>query len=126
MSKDLPSTPPTDDEIANAIQYYVSGRARDGVRIAEAVVDITCNAGVVKVVFDPAATRITEELFRDINPYDNLARFVGTPVAGTDDTGNWVRQRLVRVDTVLPDGRSLGTMTADELLAAATGEVPES
>lgn len=123
MSSDsLPSTPPSDDEIVAAIANYTKERAASGVRIAQAITEITCEDGVVKVVFDPSATEITVDLFHEINPFGNLAQFVGTPIAFNDGVGTWFRQRLVRIDTALPDGSSLGMLTAKELHALATGE----
>lgn len=118
----LPSAPPSDDEIVNVIRKFTDERSESGVRIAQAVVDITCDEGVVRVVFDPAATNITETLFREINPFDNLAQFIGTPVAADDEIGRWARKSLVRIETALPDRSSLGSLTADELNSMACGK----
>lgn len=120
MSSNIPNTPPTDDEVVNVIRNYAAERAASGVRIAEALTQVTCSSGVVTAIFDPSATRITVELFGEINPFENLAQFVGTPIAFDDSVGQWFRQRLVRVDTQLPDGSPLGSLTAAELHELAT------
>ncbi|WP_094275339.1 hypothetical protein [Rhodococcus sp. OK302] len=111
----LPNTPPTDAEITAAALNCMAERASGGVRIAQAIKNISCKDGVVTAIFDPAKTGITVELFHDINKFGNLAQFVGTPFAFNDDDGKWFRQSLVRIDTALSDGSSLGTLTTAEL-----------
>ncbi|NKR75840.1 hypothetical protein GS492_24845 [Rhodococcus hoagii] len=115
MSSNLPSTPPTDDEVVNVIRNYAAERAASGVRIAEALTRVTCSNGVVTAIFDPSATRMTVELFGEINPFENMAQFVGAPICFDDSVGQWFRQRLVRIDTQLADGSPLGSLTAEEL-----------
>ncbi|CAM3127112.1 hypothetical protein RHDE110596_18010 [Prescottella defluvii] len=126
MSSTLPSTPPTDAEIIAVIRNHAADRANEGVKIAQALTDITCSGGVVTAVFNPSRAGLTVEVFGDINPFENLAQFVGTPIAFDDSVGQWFRQRLVRIDTELPDGSPLGSLTADELHELrTTGKAPE-
>ena len=120
MSNNLPTTPPTDDEIVAVVRNYAAERAQSGVKIAQALADVTCRGGVVTAVFNPALAGLTVELFGDINPFENLAEFVGTPMAFDDSVGQWFRQRLVCIDTELPDGSPLGSLTAAELHEWAT------
>ena len=115
-------TVPTDIEFVAAIRDYLDGHISAGVRIAEAVTEIGCTDGVVTVIFDPHKTRMSVQLFHEIKAFENLAQFVGTPFAFNDDDGQWFRKRLVRVETSLANGSPLGTLTAAELHALATGE----
>lgn len=126
MSSNLPSTPPSDDEVINVVLNFAAERTAKGVKIAQAITDVTCSGGILTAVFDPARAGLTMELFGEIHAFENLAQFVGTPVAFNDAVGQWFRQRLVRIDTQLADGSPLGSLTAAELHALATiGKLPE-
>lgn len=106
---------PTDAEVKDAFQAFVTERSESGVMLAKSVTDITVNGGAVTVTVDaPPAVMET-------NPFDNLAELFGVPVAFNDDDGVWLRQTVTQVDVVDANGASLGSMTAAELNKKAVG-----
>ncbi|GAA4824207.1 hypothetical protein [Tomitella cavernea] len=113
-------TPPTDDDITRIVSDYVAERASIGVKFAQAHATVTTTEGEVTVVFDPALAGMTDELFAELRPFDNLAACAGNPLAGNDDVGAWRRTRLIRVDTLLRGGNDLGSLTVHELHQRAT------
>lgn len=117
---DMPNTPPADKQIVNAIANFMTERAESGVLYARALSSLACQDGIVTAVFDPAKAGATTETFCRVNNGANMAEFVGVPAAFDDTVGQWLRQSLVRVDTELADGSSLGSMTAGELHRLAT------
>lgn len=115
-------TPATDDEVVAAFRDYLNERASSGVVIAKAVSDITFSDGVVRVTFDPALVGIDRDTFSSISPFQNLAEFVGTPIAFDDDLGKRIRPLVGSVETVFVDGTSAGTLTAQEIYKMGTGK----
>ena len=105
-----------DAEVVAAFQTFLTARAAAGVVIAKAVTKVTYTNRVVTVTFDPAAAGISQATFDSINPYDNLARFVASPICFNDDLGNRISQAIDRLETVRADGKSLGAYTAAEIL----------
>jgi hypothetical protein len=116
------AAPVTDDEVVAAFQSFVDERVAAGVRFAGTVRNITISNRVVRVVFDPAKAGFDLATFRSINPFDNLAEFAGTPIMFKDDVGNRLRPAIDAVETVLPDGTSLGSLTTAKLYKIGTGE----
>ncbi|MGC0364829.1 hypothetical protein ABH922_002813 [Rhodococcus sp. 27YEA15] len=106
---------PTDEEIVKLAQEFVAERSRSGVKIAESVSVISCQDGILSVVFDPAKVGFTVAKFRQINTFENLAEFIAGPIAETLPVPTRLREYLVRIDTALPDGESLGALTLDEM-----------
>ena len=90
--------------------------------IAKAVTDISFTDRVIRVTFDPSSIGLDTASFESANPFDNLAEFVGTPIAFNDDVGIRLRPAIDAVQTFLPDGTSLGEMTAAEIHTMGTGE----
>ncbi|UOE45251.1 hypothetical protein [Agromyces larvae] len=115
----------TNEEVVSAFQGYLSERASAGVVIAKAVSSVTFDAGVVRVVFDPALAGLDTVTFQSLSPFDNLAEFAGTPIAFADDEVQHLRTAVTSVETLLVDGASLGTLTSAELYKIGTGsELP--
>jgi hypothetical protein len=56
-----------------------------------------------------------------MSPFDNQAKWLGTPVAFNDEEGVWLRQTVQRVDVIDAAGTSLGSMTAAELNKMGAG-----
>lgn len=121
MNTDNPTSNATSDDALAAIRDHIRERADSGVRIAEAITSLTLTDGVVTAVFDPAATRMTRDLFDSINPFDNLAEFVGMAIGWDTPEAAAYREHIHRVDTKMSNGDPAGSATADDLHRRATG-----
>ena len=118
--------PISDAEAQAEFQAYIDERAAAGVMVAKAVTSVTVTDGIVTATFDPAAAGLPQAVFNDLNPFPNLAEFVGSPMAFADEQGDRLRTRVTRVDTVNVDGTPLGSSTAAELYYGGTGqELPD-
>ena len=124
---DSPSTAPTpsasteaavvtDAEMVAAFQSFAAERATAGVVLGKAVMTVTYSDRVVRVTFDPAAAGIDRAMFDGVNNFPNLASFMATPVAFNNDIGNRLRPAIDAIETVRPDGESLGTFTRAQIL----------
>ena len=114
--------PISDEATCAEIQAYVDERAAAGVVIAQTVTSITCADGVVTAIFDPGSISMDQETFDYLNAFSNLADFIGNPLAFDNDQGQRLRTRVTRVDTVMANGSSAGSMTAAEIYKNGTGK----
>ena len=122
----LAAAEPTPAEVEAAFTAYLDQRASSGVLIAKAVQSVVFENGTLRVTFDPEAAGIDRELFLSVNPFDNMAEFVGTPIAFANEEGARLRTVVERVSTQLSDGTDLGSLTAAEIYEIGTGEkLPE-
>lgn len=115
------SSPPTDAEIVDAIVEYMTERAAQGVKIAQALAEVSIRDGVVTATFDPAKVGIAGGLLHEVTEPKNLAELVGSPLAFDDEAGKRLRQSVIRIDTAYVDGTSLGSLTSGELNEIAVG-----
>lgn len=106
---------PTDAQVKQAFEAFITERANSGVMLAQSVTSVTVTNGVVTVVVD------AEPVVLETSPFDNLAKLFGTPVAFNDDEGVWLRKTVQRVDVVDASGNALGSMTAAELNKMGAG-----
>ncbi|MDR2957035.1 MAG: hypothetical protein LBU61_02485 [Coriobacteriales bacterium] len=113
-----PSLP--EAEVIAVFRNYLDERAEARVIMAMAVSEITYRNRIVRVTFDPTLVDLDNELFRLISPFQNLAEFVCIPIVSNDDVGTRVRPVIDAIETVLPDGSSLGRLTAQEIDAKVT------
>ncbi|MBS3180687.1 hypothetical protein [Leucobacter manosquensis] len=105
----------TPEEVREAFAAFLKERADAGVLIAQAVTDITVTHRVVRITFD------LNESLMSINPFENLAQFAGQPIAFRNEECARVRAGVDSVDTQLPDGTSLGALTAAEIYKLGAG-----
>ena len=105
---------PTDAEVKQAFQAYITDRANSGVMLASSVTSVTVAGGVVTIIANPDPVLLE-------SGSSNLAKLFGTPVEFNDDQGIWLRQTVQRVDVVDAAGNSLGSMTAAELNKMGVG-----
>jgi hypothetical protein len=110
-------TPVTDSEVISAFQSFFAERAANGALFGKAVTNVSYSNRKVRVTFDPAAAGVSQELFDQVNPFDNLAEFAAVPVAFNNSVGNRLRPAIDSIETVTPAGASLGTLSATEILA---------
>jgi hypothetical protein len=106
-----------EDAILSAFRSYFAQRAASGVVLAKSVTDVSFSKGIVRVTFDPDAAGIDRATFDSINVYPNLAEFASVPIAFDDPIGNELRPEINSVETVLPDGSSLGAFSRADILA---------
>jgi hypothetical protein len=106
-----------DAEVVSAFRSYFDERAAAGVMVGKAVTDVSFSNRVVRVTFDPDAAGVSQELFDKLKAFDNLALFAATPIAFNDDLGNRLRPGIDAIETVTPDGTSLGTFSSADILA---------
>lgn len=106
---------PSDDQVQQAFQAYITERADSGVMLAQLVTSVTAINGIVTVTLDPDPGVVAS------SPFDNLAELFGVPVAFNDEDGVWLRRNVQRVDVVDTSGGSLGSMTAAELNRMGVG-----
>lgn len=106
----------TDEEVVAAFKSFAAERAAAGVVLGKAVSTVTYSDRIVRVTFDPAAAGIDREMFDRVNNFPNPASFMATPVAFNNDIGNRLRPAIDSIETVRPDGESLGSFTHAEIL----------
>jgi hypothetical protein len=113
------TSPVTDAEVLATFNDYFAERASKNVVIAKAISEVTFSNGVLHVTFDPAHAGISQDLFDQINPYPNgdMGRFVASPIAFNDPTGNRIRPAVQSIVTTEADGTSLGTLDHAGILA---------
>jgi hypothetical protein len=117
-----PTPPPpvssaADAAVLKTFRSYFAKRAASGVVLAKSVSNVSFDSGVVRITFDPESAGIDQVTFDSINPYSNLAEFASTPIAFNDSVGNKIRPLIDGIDTVLPDGTSLGSYSRKDILA---------
>jgi hypothetical protein len=112
-----PPAATTDAEVVSAFRSYFAERAAANVMVGKAVTDVSFSNRVVRVTFDPDAAGVSQELFDELKGFDNLASFAATPIAFNDDLGNRLRPGIDTIETVTPDGSSLGTFSSADILA---------
>jgi hypothetical protein len=106
-----------DAEVVSAFRSYFDERASSDVMVGKAVTDVSFSNRVVRVTFDPDAAGVSQELFDELKGFDNLASFAATPIAFNDDLGNRLRPGIDAIETVTPDGTSLGSFSSADILA---------
>lgn len=114
-----PTTTPdaiTAEEVLSTFRSFFAEQAASNMPLAKAVTDVSFQDHVLRVTFDPAAAGVDDETFANINPFENLANYVATPIAYNDAVGNRLRPAIDAIETVKPDGISLGAYTAADIL----------
>jgi hypothetical protein len=107
----------SDEEVVAAFQDFVKERAAAGVILAQTVSSITYVDRVVLVTFDPAAAGIDQATFDFVlEGWENVAYFVASPVAFSDEVGDRMRPAIDSIVTVAADGTPLGTYSAAQIL----------
>lgn len=114
------TTVPTDDDVREAFVSFLKERADAGVLLAIGA-EVTFGNGVLTVIFDPAASVPDPDALMSLSPFENHAQFAGTPIAFNNDEGRRLRRAVLRVDTQLTDGSSIGSLTAAEIYKMGTG-----
>jgi len=109
------AAPVTASEVISVFDEYIAERAASGVLAAQVISGITYSDRKVRATFDPAMKGIDYAVFASLNPFQNLAEFVGTPIAFDDSVGRRLRSEIDSVEALLVDGTSLGALTVEEI-----------
>jgi hypothetical protein len=115
------SEAPTDDQVVSAFTEFLDERAKAGVLLAVGA-EVRFDAGTVIVTLHPEVAVPDPDALMSLSPYENHAEFVGTPIAFANEEGDWLRRAVKRVNTSLPDGTDLGSLTAAELYQLGAGK----
>lgn len=112
----------TPADVVAAFESYTAERASAGVMLARAVTGISLTGRTVHVIVDPAVVGMDTVMFQSLNVFDNLAEFMGVPIAFNNDQGERLRSLVDAVATALPDGTDLGRLTTGEIYQIGTGQ----
>lgn len=116
------AAPISEEEAVAEFQAFVDERKAHDVVIAKTITGVTISDGVVSVAFDPASAGIDQATFDSINPFPNLAEFVGTPMCFANEQGDRLRTVVKEVHATDAAGNIIGTATAAELYKIGTGD----
>lgn len=116
----LPKNPITAEQAVEEVRKYIAERAGAGVQIAHAFDELELTDHVLTAAWneDKIGAAKSQVLLR-VNPYENLARFIGVPLAFDNELGRQIRQHVREVSVMGPFG--VGTLSSQELYEGATG-----
>ncbi|MCK0113284.1 hypothetical protein MWU75_14135 [Ornithinimicrobium sp. F0845] len=117
---DAPETPISREDAVAGVRAYIAERRSAGVMMAEAFTSIELIEGVLTTTWnEDAVGKEKSEVLLELNPFENLATFIGTPLAFENEQGRQIRQHVHAVSVVGPFG--VGTLTTQEIYQRATG-----
>lgn len=120
MSYDQPPTNPiTAEQAVAAVQEFINERAASGVMMAEAFTNLELTEGVLTATWSEGAIgQEKSEILLELNPFHNLATWLGTPLAFDNELGRQIRQHVRSVSVIGPFG--VGVIDARKLYEQAT------
>lgn len=115
-----PDVPITADEAREMVRSFVSERSAAKVLMADAFTDIDLTEGNLTANWsEEAIGKAKSDVLLELNPYENLAVWLGTPFAFDNEEGRQIRQHVHTVSVIGPFG--VGTMSTQALYERATG-----
>lgn len=111
----------TEDDAVAAVRAYMAERVQAGVKMASAFINgIRLDEGVLTATWsqDAIGTDLSD-LLLELNPFENLAEFIGSPMAFDNELGRQIRGHVHTIYVVLPD--AVGSLPVQEIHARATG-----
>lgn len=119
-----PDTSITPEQAVAAVQAYIDERAAAGVQMADAFTELKLIDGVLTATWSEAAIgKEKSEILLDLNPFDDLAEWLGTPLAFDNEEGRQIRQHVDAVSVIGPFG--VGKLSARDLYERGTGQRPD-
>lgn len=116
----VPETPVTPEQAVAAVQAFIDERAASRILMAEAFTDLELVDGVLTATWREAAIgKEKSDLLLEINPFENLAVWLGTPLSFDNEEGRQIRQHVHTVSVIGPFG--VGSMSVRDLYERATG-----
>jgi hypothetical protein len=114
--------PVSAEEVLAVFKEYFAERAASGVLAAQVASDIKFDKRKLCVTFDPAKMGIDPIVFESINPFKNLAEFIGIPISFKNSIGRRLRPAIDSVEALSAEGTTLDKLTTAELYSIGTGE----
>lgn len=115
-----PKTPVTPEQAVARVQAFIDERAASGVLMAEAFTDLELIEGVLTAAWSEAAIgERKSDILLEINPFENLAEWLSTPMSFNNEAGRQIRQNVHTVSVLGPSG--VGSLSTRELYRRATG-----
>lgn len=113
----------TEQDALDAVRSYIQSREQANVKVASAFIDgVELANGVLTATWSQNAIgKPLSDVLLEVNPFENLAQFVGTPLAFDNDLGRQIRQHIHTIYVVLPE--AVGSLSTAELYERATGQV---
>lgn len=119
---ELPVTGITEYQAAQKVQDFLDERAGSGVLIAKGFTGLSLSEGRLTAWWSSEALGDEKsEVVLEVQPFENLAAFIGTPLAFDSEEGRQIRQHVSSVEVIGPFG--VGVMTTRELYEQAVGGV---
>lgn len=115
-----PETPITPEQAVGAVQAFIDERAASRVLMADAFTDLELVDGVLTATWREAAIgKEKSDLLLELNPFENLAAWLGTPLNFDNEEGRQIRQHVHTVSVIGPFG--VGSMSVRDLYERGTG-----
>lgn len=116
----VPEIPITADEARDMVRAFVAERSAAKVLMADAFTEIDLSDGILTASWsEEAIGKEKSDILLELNPFENLAAWLGTPLAFDNEQGRQIRQHVHTVSVVGPFG--VGTMSTRALYERATG-----
>lgn len=115
-----PALPITSEQAVAAVQAFIHERAAAGVMMADAFTDLELVDGVLTATWsEESIGKEKSDILLDLNPFENLAMWLGSPLAFDNEEGRQIRQHVRSVSVIGPFG--VGSMDVRDLYERATG-----
>lgn len=119
-----PDHPITADEAVAAVRTFIDERSAAGVLAANAFTEVDLAEGVLTATWDEAAIgKEQSDRLLELNPFEDFAELIGTPLAFDNEQGRQIRQHVHRVSVIGPFG--VGGLTSHQLYKIGTGWDPD-
>ncbi len=116
-----PKHPVTADEAVGLVAAFLQERTEAGVMMAPALAELRFDDGVLTSVWNvDAIGQAKSDVLLEVNPFENLAQFLGSPMSFDNEEGRQIRQHVKAISVIGPFG--VGTLTSAELYERGTGE----
>lgn len=116
----IPERPITATEAVQRVRAFVAERAAAGVLMADAFTQVELSDGVLTGTWsENAIGKEKSDILIGLNPFENLATWLGTPLAFDNEEGRQIRQHVHTVTVIGPFG--VGGLSTRELYERATG-----
>lgn len=118
---DLPREPITADQALDVFRDFIRERSEAGVMMADAFHDLHLDGRTLVATWsEDVIGREKSKLLLGLNPFEDLAAFIGTPMMFNNEQGRQLRQHVDAVSVIGPFG--VGGMSAQQLYERGTGE----
>jgi hypothetical protein len=118
--EEAPETPITAEQAVALVEAFIDERAASGVQMADAFTDLELVDGVLTATWrEGAIGKEKSDVLLELNPFENLAIWLGTPLSFNNEEGRQIRQHVHTVSVIGPFG--VGSISVRDLYERATG-----